>query len=67
MNRPTERKTVQSSILAYAQEIGWRYVYRAEAEKRRSPPITPALGNCSMRCSTSCIHAVVTLARGERG
>jgi type I restriction enzyme R subunit len=32
---PTEHKTVQSRILAYAQEIGWRYVPRQEAEKRR--------------------------------
>jgi len=34
-NRPTEHKTVQSRILHYAQEIGWRYVPRDEAEKRR--------------------------------
>ena len=33
--RPSEHKTVQSRILAYAQEIGWRYVSRAEAETRR--------------------------------
>jgi len=33
--RPTEHKTVQARILAYAQEIGWTYVSRAEAEKRR--------------------------------
>lgn len=31
----TEHKTVQSRILSYAQEIGWRYVPRAEAETRR--------------------------------
>lgn len=35
VTRPTEHKTVQSRILAYAQEIGWRYVPREEAEKRR--------------------------------
>ena len=34
-NRPTEHKTVQARILAYAQEIGWTYVSRAEAEARR--------------------------------
>ncbi len=28
---PNEHKTVQARILAYAQEIGWRYVPRAEA------------------------------------
>ena len=33
--KPSEHKTVQSRILAYAQEIGWRYVSRAEAERRR--------------------------------
>jgi len=35
MPKPGEHKTVQSRILAYAQEIGWDYVSRAEAEKRR--------------------------------
>jgi type I restriction enzyme R subunit len=35
MARPTEHKTVQARILAYAQEIGWTYVPRGEAEKRR--------------------------------
>jgi type I restriction enzyme, R subunit len=35
MPRPGEHKTVQSRILEYAQEIGWTYVRRAEAEKRR--------------------------------
>ncbi|MEK7712334.1 MAG: hypothetical protein AAB312_04680, partial [Pseudomonadota bacterium] len=35
MSKPGEHKTVQSRILAYAQEIGWRYVSRAEAEKWR--------------------------------
>jgi type I restriction enzyme R subunit len=35
MPAPTEHKTVQSRILSYAQEIGWTYVPRAEAEKRR--------------------------------
>jgi hypothetical protein len=28
---PGEHKTVQARILAYAQEIGWAYVPRAEA------------------------------------
>jgi type I restriction enzyme R subunit len=32
---PGEHKTVQARILAYAQEIGWRYVSRTEAEARR--------------------------------
>lgn len=35
MPRPSEHKTVQARILDYAQEIGWTYVRRGEAEKRR--------------------------------
>ena len=35
MPTPTEYKTVQARILHYAQEIGWTYVPRAEAEARR--------------------------------
>src|SRR5437879_984833 len=34
-DKPGEHKTVQARILAYAQEIGWRYVSRREAENRR--------------------------------
>ena len=33
--KPTEHKTVQARILAYAQEVGWTFVPRGEAEKRR--------------------------------
>src|SRR5438132_3485168 len=36
MPSPGEHKTVQARILHYAQEIGWRYVQRAEAEARRA-------------------------------
>jgi type I restriction enzyme R subunit len=35
MPAPGEHKTVQARILAYAQEIGWTFVPRAEAEARR--------------------------------
>jgi type I restriction enzyme, R subunit len=35
MSAPGEHKTVQARILAYAQEIGWMYVPRDEAERRR--------------------------------
>jgi len=35
MPKPSEHKTVQGRILQYAQEIGWTFVPRAEAEKRR--------------------------------
>jgi type I restriction enzyme R subunit len=35
MAKPGEHKTVQARILKYAQEIGWTYVSREEAEARR--------------------------------
>jgi type I restriction enzyme, R subunit len=35
MSKPSEHKTVQARILAYAQEIGWTLVSREEAELRR--------------------------------
>ena len=35
MSSPTEHKTVQARILAYAQEIGWTFVSREQAEERR--------------------------------
>lgn len=35
MPAPGEHKTVQARILQYAQEIGWRFVTRTEAEQRR--------------------------------
>lgn len=35
MANPTEYKTVQSRILAYAQEIGWTYLPCEEAERRQ--------------------------------
>jgi type I restriction enzyme, R subunit len=36
MPKPGEHKTVQARILKYAQEVGWTYVPRAEAEARAS-------------------------------
>jgi type I restriction enzyme R subunit len=35
MSTPTEHKTVQARILAYAEAIGWTFVSQKEAEKRR--------------------------------
>ncbi|MBI5571115.1 MAG: hypothetical protein HY914_14320 [Desulfomonile tiedjei] len=35
MNHPTEPKTIQSRILAYAQEIDWTYMPHAESGTRR--------------------------------
>jgi type I restriction enzyme R subunit len=34
-SKPGEHKTVQARILTYAGEIGWTYVSRGEAQKRR--------------------------------
>jgi type I restriction enzyme, R subunit len=31
--KPSEHKTVQARILAYAQEIGWTFVSREQAER----------------------------------
>ena len=44
MPTSTEHKTVQTRILAYAQEIGWTIVTREEAEQRRGfdPDVPPA-------------------------
>ena len=33
--KPGEHKTVQARILSYAEAIGWTFVSREEAEKRR--------------------------------
>ena len=37
MPSPREHKTVQASILAYGQEIGWRFVPHAEARRGFDP------------------------------
>jgi type I restriction enzyme R subunit len=34
--KPGEHKTVQARILGYAKAIGWTFVTREEAEKRRA-------------------------------
>ena len=43
MPKPGEHKTVQSRILKYAQDIGWTFVPRGEAETRRGfdPDVPP--------------------------
>ncbi len=44
MPKPSEHKTVQARILGYAEAIGWTFVPREEAERRRGfdPDIPPA-------------------------
>ena len=43
MSKPTEQKTVQARILEYAEAIGWTFVSREEAERRRGfdPSVPP--------------------------
>ena len=41
MPAPSEHKTVQARILQYAQEIGWTFVSREEAEQRRGGASAP--------------------------
>ncbi|BCB95417.1 type I deoxyribonuclease HsdR [Dissulfurispira thermophila] len=54
MSTPTEHKTVQSRILQYAQEIGWKYVSQAEAEKRRG--FNNDSYNIQQRCRTASLY-----------
>lgn len=44
MPTPSEHKTVQARILGYAEAIGWTFVSREEAERRRGfdPDVPPA-------------------------
>jgi len=51
---PGEHKTVQSRLLAYAQEIGWTYVPRAEAERRRG--FDPAGATPKERARTASLY-----------
>jgi hypothetical protein len=51
MPAPAEHKTVQARILAYAQEIGWTYVSREEAERRRGLEPLIARMNTDMKKS----------------
>ncbi len=54
MPTPNEHKTVQSRILQYAQEIGWIYVDRAEAEKRRG--FNNESNDIQHRCRTASLY-----------
>lgn len=49
MPTPGEHKTVQARILAYAQEIGWTFVSREEAEERRGGIPAPLRGKVGDR------------------
>ncbi|MEK7875384.1 MAG: hypothetical protein AAB325_04290 [Pseudomonadota bacterium] len=54
MAAPGEHKTVQARILHYAQEIGWTYVPRAEAERRRG--FDPAGATPAERARTASLY-----------
>ena len=54
MPAPGEYKTVQSRILKYAQEIGWTYVSRAEAEARRG--FDPEIANAQERAVRASLY-----------
>ena len=51
MSIPTEHKTVQAHILEYAQDIGWTFVSRNEAEQRRGFDLNVAIDACAKGCS----------------
>jgi type I restriction enzyme R subunit len=54
MPKPGEYKTVQSRILKCAQEIGWGFVSRAEAEARRR--FNPDVGTLSERAAKASLY-----------
>lgn len=54
MPKPGEHKTVQGRILQYAQEIGWTFVPRAEAEARRG--FNPAGGSTAERAARASLY-----------
>ena len=54
MPAPNEYKTVQSRIIKYAQEIGWTFISRIEAEKRRG--FNNDSCNIQERCRTASLY-----------
>lgn len=69
MPRPGEHKTAQARILEYAGAIGWNYVSRADAERRRGfdpEGGTPAeqAARASLCPTARCIVEYVNLTRG---
>jgi len=66
-----EHKTVQARILKYAQEIGWTYVPRDEAERRAAltrMPRRPRSGHATSRRSlgTCCTRKLARLIRNTK-
>jgi type I restriction enzyme R subunit len=54
MPKPGEHKTVQGRILKYAQEIGWTFVPRVEAEQRRG--FSPEGGTIGERAAKASLY-----------
>jgi type I restriction enzyme R subunit len=62
MPKPTEHKTVQARILAYAEAIGWTFVSRKEAEERRAGfPTRRGEGKGGQECPPSVARAPLSL------
>ena len=57
--KPSEYRTVQARILAYAQEIGWTYVPCDEAERRRgfTPHPNPLPASRARECAVRAYKA----------
>jgi len=53
MPTPSERKTVQARILGYAEAVGWTFVSREDAEKRRAGFPTRRFGDGGQECPPS--------------
>jgi type I restriction enzyme R subunit len=62
MSKPTEHKTVQARILAYAEAIGWTIVSREKAEERRAGFLTRRVeGQGGQECPPSVARAPLSL------
>lgn len=56
MPKPGENKTFQRQIITYAQEMGWKFVSRDEADTRRG--FNNHNGSISANPWTSCTHTI---------
>ncbi len=51
MPSPGEHKTVQARILEYAEDVGWKFVSRGEAERRRGFDLEVSSADRAKNCS----------------
>lgn len=62
MPGPTEHKTVQTRLLAYAQETGWTIVPRTEEERRCGfDPPSPRLRRAGAEAFMAEERAIITI------